>query len=278
MGWKGRGRLGPVRPGDHDLRVVDRVHAVSRFGPSSDVCPSAGMEERTVVRDLTTEQGITSVPLPPSLRSSGPPSSPEQKVGVEELDPKAVGERIQRKDIPSTWHVIETAACLPWIIIGLPLLGGMIYSGIVAFMVLGAIIAAVSSGSSLQHTLAMANIQPSGWWTLLLILGTVSLGLQMHVTVDRELVFMPGGFIYFTGKTPNYIISYKRVEDIHFDSTKKSLTVTTKPVAPRSGDSKDDRTKLGGEIDIGRFKEDPSLIVQRIEEAFTSFKARNTLP
>jgi len=63
---------------------------------------------------------------------------------------------------------------------------------------------------------------------------------------------------------PKHILSYKIVENIHFDSDKKILVVTI--------------TNVINEVEIDGFKETASVIAQRIELAYTHFKTRKNLP
>lgn len=262
----------------------------------------AGMDERTIVRHLTREQDTPSAPL----HSSDPPSSIEQRssnsltssgqvMEAEEqkpgqakeseesdslkLGPTAVWERIQRNNVPSTWHILQSTRgwSIGAFIAGI--IGGAVLGGLLGF--LGAVVYI-----RLFDAVAFSYDQPPPYLYLMVVMGSllgIFAGCWIGKKAHRMLVLMPDGFIYsFSKKVPRHIISYNVVEDIHFDSAKKSLTVTasftvaTALVAPRSGASKDDRTKLCVEINIEGFNESPRLIAQRVEEAYTSFKAHNT--
>lgn len=90
----------------------------------------------------------------------------------------------------------------------------------------------------------------------------------------NTLALIPEGLICFSSNgVPSRIISYKEIEDIRFDSIKQSLIVTTS----WSGAPKDDRKSLSRPVDIRGINEAPHIIAQRVERAYTSFKARNTL-
>jgi hypothetical protein len=186
-----------------------------------------------------------------------PPTIAEQEE-FEELDPKEVWERIQRKDIPSIWHVIKASndENTNTFIIGA--IGGALMC-----MLPGALLGGMISDRQ-------AGIWMAGSMLLGAVVGMYGMVLLSTKTVDM-FVLMPGGFLSFSGKTPRHIISYKAVEALRFDGSKLVVTTT-----PRSGAPKSRRGELGGAITVSGFDETPLSIAQRVAHAYTGFQARNT--
>lgn len=178
--------------------------------------------------------------------------------------PKAVWKQVKRKEVPSTWQVLDQSlnnaiknACLAAAV------------GVVLFGIVGVIIGVVSYLSQQP----LNSVWVRGVWVAEIgaVFGAVCF-IQVLTRRDR-LVLMPDGFIWFSGwnGVPSRTISYKEVEDIRFDSRTKKLVVTTS----WSGVPKDRRKSSGGAVDIRGFNEAPHLIAQRVERAYASFKARN---
>jgi len=216
------------------------------------------------------------------------PAPAGQREVLEVLDPNAVWERIQRQDVPSTWHVLNASRGST---IEVYLEGGIIGAliGFLSLVFLGSFVYFVydvMSGVSLSSFtvstfMYLVNTFLDSHPDLMLIsagIGALLGAGRKKSTSLKTFVLMPDGFLSFTGKAPDYIISYKGVEDIRFDSHEGILAVTTTSMTPWSGDPKNSRRRLGGRIDIRHFVEAPDLIAQRVERAYTSFQARNTLP
>ncbi|BCL82722.1 serine/threonine protein kinase [Ktedonobacteria bacterium brp13] len=183
----------------------------------------------------------------------------------EELDPKAVWARIQRHDVPSTWHVFQTtsagAGCM-----------GAIIGGFVPFALACLVVQLIFGSLSSDSIPSFVGIVVFSLTGIGMILGG-GWGKRSASGEANKLTLMPDGFIYFSPQgVPRHIISYKAVEDIRFDSIKQSLVVTTS----WSGAPKDDRKRLGGPIDIRGFNAAPRIIAQRVERAYTSFKGLPT--
>ncbi|GCF10171.1 serine/threonine protein kinase [Dictyobacter arantiisoli] len=184
-----------------------------------------------------------------------PPDDPTVSMKVSEsLDPKTVLERIRRNDVPSTWHVLKKKVLSPMPIsdvffafFGVPIFGG--YIGL------------LSAHDSLSSLFSFHPPQSA------IIGAAIGLVVGLCLTSVNEeaiLVFMPNGFIVDNispVKNQRYIISYKEVEDIRFDSTSEMLIVVKTTAA--SGFTL---------LPIGGFHEAPHLIAQRVEQAYTRFR------
>jgi hypothetical protein len=91
---------------------------------------------------------------------------------------------------------------------------------------------------------------------------------------------MPDGLIHFAGEYSHKFIAYKMIKHIDFDpsSDDKQQGILLFDPLPRTGDPEIDRLHYEGTFGIGGNNESPHRIARRVQEAYTSFKARNNLP
>lgn len=226
---------------------------------------------------LSAQLDMPAAPLAQTIQMVTDPLQPGplgQEEGVEELDTRAVWERVKRKDVPSTWYVLDESLIQT---IKMAFFAAFLWGGAmcVIFILIVGILAALPGVASPFHNTLGQIIE----YTIeACIVGGALFGFTLAPFCRNRLVLMPDGFIrFYAGGHPSYIISYKEVEDIRFDSIKKNLVVTTS----WSGTPKDDRMNpalRSGAVAIHGFNEVPHLIAQRVERAYTSFKARNPLP
>lgn len=196
-----------------------------------------------------------------------PPPPPEQK--KRRLGSRTVWGKIQSQDFPSAWHVLKVPFdTLAIFLIGSFILGAIVGAiwGVTGFGVIMIISRYIQIfGFSYSQMNSSMNAFALLFSVLGAIVGGIYLWREVFKSANRTLVLMPEGFVDFSPKgDPSYIVSYKAVEDIRFDSTRGILIVTMSP--------------LSLEVKIKNFNESPRLIAQRVEGDYTSFKASSSPP
>ncbi|MBO0796443.1 MAG: TIR domain-containing protein [Ktedonobacteraceae bacterium] len=205
-------------------------------------------------------------------REPGEQEKVSEELDIEQLDPKVVWKRIQRKDIPSPWHVIEGSVSSG---IGKGILAGGVW-GFCAGVGLEAL--GVEPLYAAMHNISLPTSTVADYPNALL-LGTILCGTLLGVLLGgawgrthwgNRLVLMPDGLIHFDGKDP-HIVSYKVIRNIHFDPSNGNYLVCD-PL-PLTNDPEIARLSSLGRLSIDGYNEAPHLITQCVREAYASFQA-----